>query len=144
MSHHRIVVTLLAFVVVCLFAGCESPPEPPTTATQQLPLTPERAKAALLEMMRTKPGSDLDWFKGDVPDEMAKMKIEVREDGWCDWTGAYSFHLSKAVYSFVVMPKPGARACAFEYTGTFSIQDGRWVASPPILVRTAMQAGNQH
>src|SRR5204863_3944146 len=136
-----IFVSLVACAALGAFAACAPPPEPPTTAAQELILTPERAKAALLDMMRSKAGRDLGWFDGNAPDEMAKMKIEEKEDGWYAWTGAFRFHASRAVSSFVVLPQPGVRACAFEYDGTFTVKDRCWVASPPKLVSTAIQDG---
>jgi hypothetical protein len=104
-------------------------------------LTPERAKAALLEMMRSKPGQDLGWFDGDIPDEMAKMTIEDEENGWYAWTAGFRFNPSKAIYTLVVRPRPGARACVFEYKGSFVNKEGRWSATPPELVSTALQTG---
>jgi hypothetical protein len=104
-------------------------------------LTPERAREALLRMMRSKEGKALGWFKGNIPDEMAKMKIEKKEDGWYEWTAAYRFNPSRAVYSFTVRPRPGARTCIFEYNGTFLHKDGQWTATPPKLVRTILQSG---
>jgi len=123
-------------------AGCAPEDEPPPAATQQEQLTPERAKAALLAMMRTKPAMDLGWFEGNVVGDMSKMEIEKQEDGWYAWTGAFTFQPAKALYHFVVRPAPGARGCMFEYNGTFIRKDGHWVATPPTLVSTALQAGN--
>ena len=71
---------------------------------------------------------------------MAKMKIEEDEDGWYAWTGAFRFNLSKAIYTFVVRPQPGVRACVFEHKGSFVNKEGRWSATPPELVSTALQA----
>jgi hypothetical protein len=121
---------------------------PPSAHSEQLAtdskedkLTPERAKEALLKMIRSKAGEDLGWFEGDIPDEMAKMKIEEENDGWYAWTGAFSFNPSKASYRFVVRPRPGARACMFEYEGSFGLDKGAWFATQPKLLRTAMQSG---
>jgi hypothetical protein len=122
--------------------GCSPEDEQPPAATQQERLTPERAKTALLDMMRTKPARDLGWFEENVVDEMSKMEIEKQEDGWYGWMGAFTFHPSKALYHFVVQPAPGVRACAFEYKGSFIRKEGQWVATPPTLVSTAMQIGN--
>src|SRR5262245_13974077 len=138
MTHRLIVVCLVGVAVSAVFAGCEAPPEPPTTAAQQLTMTPQRAKTALLEMMCSKAGQDIGWFKGDVPDEMAKMNIEEEEDGWYAWGGAFRFHPSRAVYSFVVHPQPGVLACVCVFEGTFEIKDGKWTASPPKLVSRAL------
>jgi hypothetical protein len=92
-------------------------------------------------MMRSKPGRDLGWFDGDIPDEMAKMPIEEQENGWYGWTGAFRFNPSEATYTLVVRPRPGVRACLFEYKGSFVSKGRRWVATPPELVRTALQDG---
>jgi len=102
-------------------------------------LTPEIAKSALLDMMRTKAGKDLGWFDGDTTDKMAEMPIEKSEDGWYAWTAAFQIHPAKAIYTFSVRPRPGARACLFEYKGTFIHKEGRWIAAPPELVRTVLQ-----
>jgi hypothetical protein len=104
-------------------------------------LTPKRAREALLRMMRSEEGKALGWFKGDVPDEMAKMAIEKKEDGWYEWTGAFRFHPAKAVYGLTVRPREGARACIFEYKGTFVRKEGKWTATAPKLVRTILQKG---
>jgi hypothetical protein len=104
-------------------------------------LTPERAKAALLEMMRSKPGQDLIWFQGDVPDEMGKMTIEDEGGGWYAWTGAFRFNPSAGVYALVVRPRPDARACLFEYKGSFVRKEGRWSATLPEWVSAALQTG---
>jgi hypothetical protein len=71
---------------------------------------------------------------------MSKMKIEEGEKGWYEWT-AYTFHPSQAVYRLLIQPKPGVRACAFEYSGSFVQKNGRWVATVPKLVTTALQPG---
>src|SRR5438874_11862732 len=133
--------TCFAVLLFGAAAGCGAKPEPAPAAPPDEALTPELAKDALLRMMRSKPGQDLGWFKGDAPDEMAKMAVEPRDDGWYDWTGAFRFNPSQAAYTFVVRPQPGARACLFEYKGSFVKDGGRWAATPPELVRTALQPG---
>src|SRR4051794_3452937 len=80
---------------------------------------PESAKDALLKMMRSKAGKDLGWFNDSIADEMAKIGIEAEKDGWYAWTAAFRFNLAKTSYTLVVRPKPGARACVFEYEGSF-------------------------
>jgi hypothetical protein len=104
-------------------------------------LTPESAKEALLEMMRSKAGKDLGWFKDDIPEKISKMEIVEQEDGWYAWTDAFCFSPSREIYTFTIRPRPGSRGCEFEYTGSFVTQDKRWVAAPPALLRTALQSG---
>jgi hypothetical protein len=103
------------------------------------PLTPARAKQALAEMMRSQQAAG--WFKGDFPEKMAQLPIEEREDGFYYWTVAFSFNPSKKVYTYHAVPAPGVRACMFEDRGTFAWRNGRWIASPPELVRAALQSG---
>lgn len=119
---------------------CSSQTVQPLPVSKEQKLTPEDAKEALLEMMRSKPGKDVGWFNGNVPEEMGKMKTKKLEDGWYGWTGAFRFHPAKAVYIFVAQPQPGVRACIFEYKGTFACEGGRWSPTPPELVQTTMQA----
>src|SRR5689334_21447763 len=111
--------------------------EQPPSAVQEEPLTPWRAKKALLDMVRSTPGKEWGWFKGHIPDEMARVRIEEDEGGWYACT-VYRFNTSKAIYTFVTQPRPGIRACFFEYKGSFVNKDGRWAATPPKLVSTAM------
>jgi hypothetical protein len=129
--------------VLCLASGfltaCTSPAG---AGSKDAALSPEGAKEALLQMMRSKAGQDLGWFKGDVPDEMAKMRVEEEKDGWFAWTGAFRFNPFKGVYTLVVRPKPGVRASVFEYEGSFVRKDGTWSATPPRLVRSALQPGD--
>jgi hypothetical protein len=140
MSTRSIRASVFLGAALGLLAACSPHPEQPPSVVQQEALTPERAKGALLEMIRSKPGQDLGWFQGNIPEEMAKMTIAENGDGWYSWTGAFRFNPSKAIYTFVVEPQPGARACVFEYKGSFVKKKGRWSATPPELVSTALQA----
>lgn len=115
----------------------------PKAQADQKKLTPEEAKEALLAMMRSKTGQELGWFKGNIPEEMAKLPIEKKENGWYAWTAAFHFKPSEAVYTFIVRPRPGARASVFEYKGSFMQKEGQWQATPPELVRAALQAGDK-
>src|SRR5258708_1657175 len=136
MSTRSFLPSVLLGAALSVLAGCASQMEQPPSAVQEETLTPERAKEALLEMIRSQLGKDLGWFQEDIPDEMAKMNIEEEEDGWYAWTGAFRFHPSKVIYTFVVRPRLGARACVFEYKGSFVNKEGRWAATPPELVST--------
>lgn len=112
--------------------------QPPADGKEQT-LTPERAKEALLKMMRAQAGNDVGWFSGDIPDEMAKIEISREQDGWYAWTAAFRFHPSQAIYTFVVRPKPGVNARVLEYEGSFLRKEGAWSATTPKLVRTTIQ-----
>src|SRR5579864_8633143 len=118
MSTRNLLPSMFLGVIVSVPVGCDGRRDPPPLAVQEEELSPERAREALLEMMRSKPGKESGWFRDEIIDEMAKMTIERGDDGWYSWTGAFRFHPSKAIYTFVVRPKPGVRACAFEYKGS--------------------------
>jgi hypothetical protein len=124
------------------FADCSSHAEEPACVSIKQKLTPERAKQALLKMMRSKPGKKLGWFKGKIPREMAEMKIKREKGGWYAWTGAFRFNPTKAIYTLVISPRQGFRACAFEYKGSFVRKRRHWAATPPKLVSTALQSGD--
>jgi hypothetical protein len=136
----RLALLILA-VATFIVAGCSSRADSTPPVAQEEKLTPERAKAALLDMMRSKAGRDIGWFDGDSPDKMAEMPIAKGDDAWYDWTAAFRINPSRAIYTFTVRPQPGARACVFEYEGSFVQTDGRWHATPPKLVRTVLQGG---
>jgi hypothetical protein len=104
-------------------------------------LTAEGAKEALLKMLRSDAGKKLGWFNDDDVDEIAKFKVEEARDGWYSWTGEFRFHPAKGVYTLEIRPRPGARACAFSFEGTFAKKERAWVANPPRLVSTALQSG---
>lgn len=131
----------LAVATAIILAGCSSHADSPPPVAQEEKLTPERAKTALLDMMRSKAGEDLGWFDGDTPDKMAEMPIEKGDDGWYAWTAAFQINPSKAIYTFTVRPQSGAHACVFEYKGSFVQMGERWRATPPELVRTVLQGG---
>jgi hypothetical protein len=122
-------------------ANSSSHAEHPACVSKKQKLTPERAKQALLKMIRSKPGKQLGWFKGNIPREMAKLKIKREKEGWYAWTGAFRFNPTKTIYTFVVRPRPGFRACAFKYRGSFVRKHRHWAATPPKLVSAALHSG---
>jgi hypothetical protein len=140
-SRFAVFTSVFLAVAAISLSGCSSRADSPAPVAQEEKLTPERAKAALLDMMRSKTGKDLGWFDGDTPDKMAEMAIEKSDDGWYAWTAAFRINPTKAIYTFTVRPRPGARACIFEYKGSFVQEDGLWHATPPELVQTLLQGG---
>ena len=141
MSTRGFLLSLFFGTALSVLPGCASHTEQPPSAIQEETLTPERARGALLEMMRSKPGQEFGWFQGNIPNEMAKQAIEEGEDGCYKWSGAFRFHPGKAIYTFVVRPQPGTRACTLVYQCSFQTKDGRWSATVPELVSTALEAG---
>jgi hypothetical protein len=74
---------------------------------------------------------------------MAKMRVEEDKDGWYAWTAAFRINPSKAIYTFVVRPRSGSRACVFVYKGLFVKNEGVWSATPPKLINTVLQSGDR-
>src|ERR1043166_668055 len=103
-------------IIVVGFAqlSCSSQDKQLPVSESQQELTPEVAKEALLEMMKTDRAKKLGWFDEDVPAKMREMTIEKEADGWYAWT-AFRFNLEKASYVLMVQPQSDVRACTFEY-----------------------------
>jgi hypothetical protein len=120
---------------------CDLPIDP-ATDLRKVELTPDAAKQALLEMMRSEPGKALGFFEASLVDEMSKAAVEKRDDGWYHWTGAYRFRPASSRYVLFVSlgdpqrpplrPHPQGRLAFLRvYEGTFELNDGRWVATVP-------------
>jgi hypothetical protein len=105
-------------------------------------LTPDLARQALLEMVRSKPGQFQVFGDDKTLAEISKMETVKEENGWYAWTGAFRFNPSEARYVLTIGPGPGVRACVFESEGTFVSKDNRWVAMPPTAERSALQRGD--
>jgi hypothetical protein len=73
--------TVLFFSIVTflIFSSAQAGQSPSPCKKQNL--TPERAKDALLEMMRSKAGKELSWFNDNISDEMAKLPVEEGKEG---------------------------------------------------------------
>ncbi len=104
-------------------------------------LTPEIARQALLDMMRSREGQKFGWFQEGVPDKMAPMAISDAEDGWYLWS-AYQFSPSRAQYHLIIAPKAGSEACTFFYEGSFQLHGERWEATLPKLSDSAHEFMN--
>ena len=122
--------------VFSIATGCTS--LPPETPEKPL-LTPELAKAALLELMQPRKVGDSGLFDRD---EWAKVPIEDLGNGWYAFGDTFRINPSRAVYTMTIRPKPGFRACTFVDEGTFVLmEDGRWCATAPKPGSSALQAG---
>lgn len=103
-------------------------------------LTPALARDALLDMMQSPRGREFGWFEPEIVTAMSRMKIVEEADGWHSWS-AYRVKPAERVYTLIIAPQPGARACLFEYKGAFELDNGRWTATLPELVSAALQPG---
>lgn len=111
-------------------------------SVQAIELTPEVAKQALLEMMRSEGGKALGFFEATLVEEMSKINLEKQKDGSYHWTGAYRFDPTKATYVLFVSlgnpPRPPLRPHPNGYLlhlgvyeGSFEMKGARWVATVP-------------
>ena len=95
--------------------------------------TPEQAKEALLEFMRSDQGINPHWPEKFL-DDLATLKLEERENGWYYWTGEVDVNPSTRRYHLIIGPDPRdhVRMCTFEYRGSFVWKNGPWQAMPPV------------
>jgi hypothetical protein len=134
------VVFTLAVAVVSFGCSSHSDSRPDDTIVREPTLTADLAKQALVDRMRSKSGDHFEKFDSD---EWAKVAVQAGEDGWYNFGGLFGINPSTKSYTLLIMPALGAKACSFEYEGTFSFRQGRWVADAPKLVRTALQGGKE-
>jgi hypothetical protein len=106
-------------------------------------LTPEVAKQALLQMMRSKPGKALGFFAKELVDEMAKLDVEKKKNEY-HWTGDYRWSANpgkRTTYALFVSlrddvpplrPHPKGFLIHLQvYRGSFAMNDGHWIATVP-------------
>jgi hypothetical protein len=103
-------------------------------------ITPDQAKNALLEIMRTQPKVFVNRF--DV-EEWSKAELERLEAGWFAWGGSFRIKPSEAIYIITIRPAPEAKACTFEVQGSFVLDGGRWIAQPPSKMLSAALGGEK-
>lgn len=110
------------------------------------PLTPELARQALLDMLRTTKTtspivSDDPLVPAEILAKMAKMELHDGKDGSYYWS-MFSIQPAKASYDMRIGPSnPEVKACTFFYQGTFQWVNGRWEASAPKLESSALGGG---
>jgi hypothetical protein len=139
LSAVRFHVSAIFVVVLGCLTACALTAEQP--GPQEQKLTPECAKEALLQMMSSKSGQELGWFKGNIPEEMAKMKIKGEKDGWYAWTGAIHINPPRPPTHSSFDPVRACEPVFFQHDGSFVNKDGVWSATPPKLVGTALMKG---
>jgi hypothetical protein len=133
------VLVATGLIVLPLVGGCAPPVESADPAEQEQRLTPALARAALGDLIRSRP----DWPLADLDaDEWASKPLHDNADGSYDLGGVIHLIPAECRYRFTVMPQPGARACVLEYEGRFRNKSGKWLASPPELVSAGLQKGD--
>jgi hypothetical protein len=106
---------------------------PPPTEVAPPELTAERARAALIELVRSpEPGElkdfPLERFAGDGVEGGAESP---------SW-GPFSLHLTAREYSYTRTFGQPPRVCRWQYRGGFELRAGRWVALPPRVESQAL------
>jgi hypothetical protein len=101
-------------------------------AQSQAGLTPERARAALVELIRRNP----EFFEMKLSprelDELAKATIEKRTEeprGTEYFCGGFLIDPERATYTLDLMGGPAT--CMVHYQGDFESSSGRWIALKP-------------
>src|SRR5436309_724568 len=120
-----------------LVPGCSSHSD--SSGTEPV-LTAEIAKDALVDRMRSKSG--LPYIYNFDAEEWAKVAVRAGEDGRYDFGGLFQINLSKKTYTMLIRPKPGAKACSFEFEGNFVLKDSKWLADSPKETRSALEQGD--
>ena len=115
----RFIVVIL--VLACSMVGC---------GTRSPELTPEVARAALIEMVRSDSRKDLKDFPLEKYLDSPAEKPPYGEWHW----GFFDFDLQSKKYDYCV----SRGRCDFNYEGTFELRGGRWLATPPQCTSIAM------
>jgi hypothetical protein len=127
--------TVSALVLACGAIGC-APADPEPAAEAPAPeLTAERARAALIELIRSPdPGALKDFPLGRFVGDGVEGGAE--SPSW----GPFSLHLKEREYTYSRAFGPPPRVCRWEYRGRFELRAGRWVALPPRVESQALGA----
>jgi hypothetical protein len=130
--HYRVMTTAVwALYLSAAVAGCSpserAAPEPPSRE-QPATLTAQRARQAVLELIRARP----DAFIGcPDPDELAELPLEERGEGEYAF-GAFVVNLPNRWYAADI----GHDAPElYHYRGSFERRNGEWIASEPEVSR---------
>ena len=129
-----------ALLLACGLAGCvsesSSPDNGSNPATQAAPpeLTAERARSALIELIRSPDPGQLK----DFPlERFAADGAESWADGSASW-GPFALHLRAREYSYSRAFGAPPRVCRWHFRGGFEFKQGRWVAMPPRVESQAL------
>ena len=122
---------LLSLIFVALLvSGCSSDRPPEGTATGPPPLTPDTARAALVEFFRSAPEAFEVKFN---PAEYAAMPIDDQGEGQYK-LGWFRVDLPNRKYHLQLAPAPDSfAACTVDYDGAFEFEGARWVARKPVV-----------
>src|SRR5262245_27497931 len=117
-----------ALVLVCVIIGC-APVDPEPAAEIAPPeLTAERARAALIDLIRSPdPGELKDFPLGRFIGDAVQGGVEA--PSW----GPFALHLEEREYTYSREFGEPPRVCRWQYRGRFDLRDGQWVALPPYL-----------
>jgi hypothetical protein len=96
-------------------------------------LTAERARTALIELIRSPEPGELK----DFPlERFASDGVESGPTS-SSW-GPFSLHLTEREYSYARAFGEPPRVCRWRYRGSFELRGGQWVALPPRIESQAL------
>jgi hypothetical protein len=119
---------LITISIVASPLGCAENPEAPlaadTAKQSEQPLTAERAKAAIVQMVassKSRFGTPAD------ADAINKLPLEKEESGRYR-LGAFTLNPNESRFNLSVIPRGPGKACAFFCEGKFTWRNARWEA----------------
>lgn len=113
----------------CLFVfGCQ-----PQAGTVVPPLTPDVAKAAILELIYS---GNLENMHTFPIGRYQTLPIKLSEDGKTHLWGKYEIHLEAKHYEFAETREEEDKRTRTMWRGTFTYYKDHWVASIPKLLHT--------
>jgi hypothetical protein len=123
---------MYTLVLTCATLGC-APSDPEPAAEAPPDLTPERARDALIELIRSpNPGELKDFPLGQfIGDE---VKGGTESPSW----GPFALHLRDREYTYSRAFGQPPRVCRWQYRGRFELRGSQWVALPPQVESQAL------
>ncbi|HMF12244.1 MAG TPA: hypothetical protein VKE94_08055 [Gemmataceae bacterium] len=118
MSIRLVVLALLGVGTWAFALGCKD--NPSAGSPEEHLLSPEQARAALVDLLKSQPEA---FAKRFYPDEYAGKPLEDRGDGKYRW-GWFLIDMPRASFQLGLE----GREHSIEYVGEFQYLDGRWIA----------------
>lgn len=119
---------LLVWAIIAVASGCYSSQLSLEPAKAEPTLTPESARAALVELVRNDPKT----FEVKVdPDDLLATQLEDTGTGKykLGWIG---IDIQGHTYSGTLSPANPDAACTIDYAGAFTFENGHWIARKPV------------
>ena len=127
----RVIITI---ALACGLSGCardEPQPEPDEALPE---LTAERAREALIDLIRSPEPGELQ----DFPLAQFEGEGVVTDDDHTPSWGPFSLRLAEREYTYIRVFGEPPRVCRWHFRGSFEFKNGQWVALPPRVESQAL------